>query len=553
MKILLPIITTVLILFTSCSKDSITNSVDDNHSNYVAGEYQLPKGVAIPWVAPDVERPERPVDWSTEQLGYYFVDYSSGDDDENEFGTPDSPRKSIPNPVPAGSYVVVKGNYHYVQGSIHIRGEGNGEPWVAGESGPVWVVGESTEQRAEITEKLLLVAGSYVYIEDFYIHSDARIQLGSYKEGYQVDHILVRNCEIKGNDQATGGILINTVGLQSEPARNIIIFNNQAHSIGVLDSETDVDARGCAISGYTSNMWVLNNVFHSSSAGLQVEAGNATLQPTTHHIYIGHNHIYNIAQAGIGVKYAFNVIISENTIHDIIDTPWSPAKGVGFQYAPDYVWIIFNKIYNSNIGIRGGSDNGGGLKKGVYIIGNEVTDIRLDGKSKYGATEGVGIEINNGASPRYIVNNTLVNNDVAIGNGYYNSTMIMENNLISNSIYHDIRLVPGYQTASQSILNNTHFDSVAKIQWGDSRTLNLEEFQDAYDKGEASICGNPLFTTDTDFTLQQSSSAIGAGLSSEELSVDVYDLFENLYGLNIRYTKDNVSLLNKGQWNIGAY
>ncbi|WP_324026459.1 right-handed parallel beta-helix repeat-containing protein [Maribacter sp. BPC-D8] len=542
----------------SCSSDSDLSSLleEGATSSEPIGDYVSPIGVPDAWISPDLESPERPETWETELAGYYYVEYAVGSDTDNTYGTPNAPRKTIPFPVPAGSYVVVAGNYNYIQNDIKLRGEGTGDTWVAGESGPVWVVSDS-EKKAEITDKKMLLSGSYVYLDGFYFHSGGRIQLGSYQSGSQVDHILIRNSEMKGEVDVAGGVLINTVGLEEGPAKDIIIYNNKAHRIGPLDSDVDIDARGCSIQGYTSNMWVVDNEFSESSAGLQVEAGSIERQATTHHIYIGRNHVFNIAQAGIGVKYALDIIISENIVHDIIDTPWSPSKGIGFQYAPDRVWILFNEIYNVYTGIRGGSDNGGAGSVGesVFIIGNLIRDNTIDGTAYNGATEGLGIEINNGATPRYIINNTIVNNDVGVANGYYNSTMYIENNVISNSSVFDIMLEDSYQTGAQSTLKNNHFDTEAKIIWSNGVTHDLESFQAAFNKGEGCISADPLFVDANagDFTLQASSAAVSSALQPSNLSVDVYDLFESFYNIDIRVDINNDARPSTDSWNMGAY
>ena len=195
MKRVLLAISLVLIITTSCSDDDMNTplvDVDEVSMLEATGDYVAPIGIPNAWISPDIESPERPSEWETELTGYYFVEYSVGSDTDNTYGTPSMPHKTIPFPVPAGSYVVVKGNYNYVQNDIKLRGEGTGEAWVAGVSGPTWIVGD-TDDRAEITGNKLLVSGSYVYLENFYFHSSGRVQLGSYVAGSPVDHILIRN------------------------------------------------------------------------------------------------------------------------------------------------------------------------------------------------------------------------------------------------------------------------------------------------------------------------------------------------------------------------
>jgi hypothetical protein len=555
----LVLVNLLFISLSSCSSENnLFDIVDDTATNTpeLLGDYSTPIGVPDAWISPDIESPDVPEVWETELAGYYYINYATGSDTDNTYGTPTAPRRTIPYPVPAGSYVVVSGNYNYIQNDIKLRGEGTSDTWIAGVSGPVWVVSDS-ENKAEITDKKMLLSGSYVYLDGFYFHSGGSIQLGSYESGSQVDHILVRNSEMVGEHDVTGGVLINTVGLESDPASDIIIYNNYAHGIGPLDSDVDIDARGCSIQKYTSNMWIVDNEFSDSSAGLQVEAGSLELQTTAHHIYIARNHVYNIAQAGIAVKYALDIIISENIVHDIIDTPWPPSKGIGFQYAPDRVWILFNEIYNVYTGIRGASDNGGAGTNGesVFMIGNLIRDILIDGTAYYDATEGYGIQINNGATPRYIISNTIVNTEVGISNGYYNSTLIIENNMLSNSSEFDIKLESGYQTGTLSTLNNNHFDATAKISWSNGVTHDLASFQDAFGKGEGCISAAPLFTdaSANDFSLQATSGAIDTALQPSDLTLDVYAHFETLYGISIEVDINQVARPNTGFWDMGAY
>ena len=238
-------------------------------------------------------------------------------------------------------------------------------------------------------------------------------------------------------------------------------------------------------------------------------------------------------------------------------TPWSPAKGIGFQYAPDRVWILYNEIYNANTGIRGASDNGGAGTNGesVFMIGNFIHDATINGTAHNGATSGLGIEINNGATPRYIINNTIVNSDIAVSNGYYNSTMHIENNIFSNTRDFDIMLSSGYQTGTLSTLKNNHFDAEAKISWSNDVTHDLASFQAAFDKGEGCISTDPLFTDANadDFSLQATSTAVNAALNSSDLTFDVYAHFESLYGLDIRVDINSVARPSTGSWDMGAY
>jgi hypothetical protein len=116
-------------------------------------------------------------------------------------------------------------------------------------------------------------------------------------------------------------------------------------------------------------------------------------------------------------------------------------------------------------------------------------------------------------------------------------------------------LESGYQTGTLSTLRNNHFDEEAKISWSNGVTHDLESFQSAFSKGENCISDDPLFTdaSSDDFSLQASSSAVGSALQDSDLTLDVYALFESLYGLDIRVDINNVARPDTDSWNMGAY
>ena len=51
---------------------------------------------------------------------------------------------------------------------------------------------------------------------------------------------------------------------------------------------------------------------------------------------------------------------AQNTINNIRTTSWSKSKGLGFQYGPERVWYLFNKVTGCEYGVYGGSTSGMG-------------------------------------------------------------------------------------------------------------------------------------------------------------------------------------------------
>lgn len=80
--------------------------------------------------------------------------------------------------------------------------------------------------------------------------------------------------------------------------------------------------------------------------------------------YIGRNTAYANRQSPIGIKQSRGVIISENRLYNnrIVQSNATAQSGIVFQYGPERLWIINNRIYNSDVGITAGGNSGGNLE-----------------------------------------------------------------------------------------------------------------------------------------------------------------------------------------------
>jgi len=166
----------------------------------------MPIGIPDPGFGIDDEMPSRPSNWNNEVAGYYFVNNSTGSNSGNTYGTPSSPRYSIPRPIPAGSYIEIEGNYSN-NSSISVQSKGTAGTWSANNSGAVWITGAKTGKSHAFLQKKLALTGSHLFVDGLTLHSGARITIGS--EG-SADHIVVRNTDVKGefSDSAHDGTLI---------------------------------------------------------------------------------------------------------------------------------------------------------------------------------------------------------------------------------------------------------------------------------------------------------------------------------------------------------
>jgi len=336
-----------------------------------ASSYEMPVGIPNTTLDFQQEMPLRPSDWSVEKPGYYYINYQTGSDKQT-YGTPDAPRKSLPNPASAGSYIEIAGEYTQGFSSKANRMytfNGTDNAWRAGVAGPVWIT-EAKDTYGAISFVGFLMTGSNIFISDLDFINHSKLQVGSSTAGYPAENIIVRNVDISG-----GGIAINGASNLTTKANNIVVFNSKIHDFGDMYSTTDDDNNLLQITAGVSNVWVLENkIYNASGGGIQV-LGNPE-RTSTHNIYAGGNEIYNTRQAGMWVKYGSNIVYSSNTIHDVISTPWSPSKGMGAQYGPDNFWMINNHISGVEYGIRIASTDNVTWDKKIYAIGNIIHNVR---------------------------------------------------------------------------------------------------------------------------------------------------------------------------------
>jgi hypothetical protein len=513
--------------------------------------YEPHLGIPAPWVDPDVTAPSAPSNWSQEIPGYYYVNYQSGSDSRT-FGTPGSPRQTLPNPIPAGSYVAVAGTYsHRIGGLIRVAGNGTSANWTAGASGPVWIVG-ANGNRAEFTNYKMVVIGSYIYFDNIYVHSGSRFQVGSYVNGETADHILLRNSEVQGLPTDGTGAIVATVGSSSDLVDNVIIYNSELHDTGNLQSPTDDDAGIMVISQYSSYVWVLNNTMYTASgSGLQI---NPTSNPSsTHHIFVSQNHVYNVRQSALWVKYATDVVFAENVVHDIITTSWSPSKGLGAQYEPQRFWMVNNTVYNVEYGIRVASTNAG-QDWNIYMIGNLIYDAHAPSPSSHtgSAWDEACIHLHGGVN-RYIYNNTLVNCDAGINLSSTIGNFYIKNNIISNiTASTGQHLFVEYQKNSTTVDNNIFYQngSNIRIKWG-SILYDLASF-----KSSTSQCSNNCSSANPQFVSPASdifNVATGAPSLDTGSTDNIFSTFQNLYGVSIDKDIDQNPRFQGASIDIGAF
>jgi hypothetical protein len=510
--------------------------------------------------------------WVTPQDGLYYINATANNASDSTNGTPSSPRQTIPSPIPPGSYIIIEGEYGIApSGFSMVNAQGNNDEWKQGASGPIWLVGKKA-----VFTRGVLIEGSDLFVENIQFglksgdSSGGGYYIGSAKPRL-VKNIVIRNCEFNGRKAESGyrgALVVAGVNAQT-PAKNIFIFDNKFQNHGDVNADYDEDFHMLQIDKGVDGYWFINNqIEFSSGSGLQILGTT----DSTKNIYIGSNTITNVRQAGVGIKYGRDIVISQNVFKDIIDTrplyeiSRSPSKGVGYQYAPDNLWILFNDISNASFGIYGGSDTGT-VQGHIYVIGNYIHDINTpDGVEVGGGAWADAAIMLIGGKYRYIVNNTIRNVNAGIYGPSRSKTLYnISQNVVSgvtlgehiyieagSSAHFDGNNDGENKSYLSSSLDGLTVDTTNGVRWaGDIGQLQSLTIDNAC-KGGTCFYSDKIFIGE-ETSLSQGGAKLIADTNGHDRGTKhyVYTLFNELYGLNINF--DIYGSKRTGIWDIGSY
>lgn len=535
--------------------------------------YSYPTGIPAAWVDPNVEAPLRPVTWTSEIAGYYYVDWNTGTDSGRTYGDPTAPRKTIPNPIPAGSRVeLAEGTYG---GGIELELQGNGTSaaWTANTTGPAWLVGA-----AALASKMpsMVLRGSYLYIDGLAWDqlSGHRIQFSSASVDWSADHMVLRNCDIDGNGQDSAyGITIQGRSLLLN-TQHIIIYNCTIHHFGNMASESDPDNNAIAGGDYNYDIWILDNEIHTCTAGIRYGAAGGPDSGDTADLaqrgYIGRNEVYNILQSGIFVKYSRDVVFSQNHVYNIIDTVWSPSKCVGAQYAPKGLWIIFNRLEGNVAGdgkfgiYLAATDTDPPEVWPVYIIGNVISGMR-HGAGAYSnlGGSGPGAITLRGSLERYVVGNTIFDccSGIMTDGNLADSVTQFYNNIVAEITEAGAGSTAGKHICFGEDATTLNFQSDFNLCYNavggpryryNSGNYDLAGFRANTPDGDNDIDTSPQFVSaPSDLSISETSPAADAANVTPLSTLNA--LYFSIFGASIEFDFNGTTRPVGGVASIGAY
>jgi hypothetical protein len=435
-----------------------------------------------------------PAPWTAPRRGFYFVDEAKGSDEKNDYGTPARPRRTIPNLLPAGAVVTVRGKYTRVHSSPNtLEAQGTA-------AAPVFIIGGSFTRENELS-------GTYVVVER---SASPGWVIRDTRAAGETHHVVVRNVELIG-----GGIGITTY--LGGDVHDIVVLRASIHDVGDMNEKVDIDSHCIAI-GPSHHIWVLDSLFaRCSGDGIQINGGQNG--PKLHHVYVGRNIATHNRQSGFWAKQSTFVVMSSNVVTDMRPGVGGLGNCMGSQYGANGIVFINNRVSDCEYGIGVWSYDDA-EPGGVLMVGNVITDIH---RTKTSGTAGDpwagGTAIfTAGGRERVIVNNTIVDVDAAIQAPVSPGTLRAVNNIIIG-VKRGAMAFEGDGTKPKVDVTNTLYDAAPSIfSSGASATMDLR----ALTAGR-NLLGAPRFLDPAagDFRLQPGSPAIAAGAPLAALS-DAY-------------------------------
>jgi hypothetical protein len=446
------------------------------------------------------------------------------------------PRCTIPNPLSAGSVVEVRGTYTFRHADSRVFR-------VAGTAvAPAFIRGGAV--RPLVTQARDVI-GSYLVIENIEFAMAGGDRSVAFLS--PSDHLVIRHSELRGHKgtptRGAGGIALTSFG--SASSNNLVVWNNRIHDNGDVNAAGDQDQHGISLGTRQSRVWILDNELYANSGdGLQINSLG-----TSDHIYAGRNVAHGNKQTGLSSKQASDVVFSQNHVYSHRASNSSNGACLGFQYNPERIWFLFNRLHDCDYGIAGESDlstNG----ESVYVIGNLIYDIHTT--TAFNPNTGwqhAAVRLTGGTN-RFLINNTLHDVDTGIASPGRGNLRI-HNNVISGVTRGSHVFVEEAPTSTSSSIGHNLLEGAVRIKWGSNTQRTLPALQEA--TGTCGGCQNAspgfLDAVAGDYRLQGSSPAVDAGL----MYTDVFATFLRLYGIDIAVDFDGVPRPFGPAVDIGAY
>ncbi len=473
----------------------------------------------------------------------HYVDntHLSATDSSNPFGTPDRPRRTIPETLSAGSVVEIHGG-PYSYGTLSSGRYKNTLTSNGTAAWPVFIRGAQPDSKPVLLDMQLDLAGCYFILENLQLDG------GTIRsETDQNHHVGIRHNEVR--DFQPGGYG-PTIGLRG---RDIVIYDNRIHNNGEADAIEENDVMGVKVSEgelqATERVWVVDNHIHHNGGDSVLVEGNIgrPYELIPKYVYIGRNLMHEDRENAVDIKSSEHVIVSQNIIYGYKPTVGSGSDGTAIVAGHEesrLSWLLYNEIFQSHRGIR---INDGEFHTVGYVVGNVFHDI-----------EDVAIYTRRGSS-LHVFNNVLYGVGAGFVDGSYGAQDSSDFHIFNNIIAwvsqgpHIEVSDHGTNAADSESHHNLLYQGGGQIRigWGGVEYADLAAFTAGTGQGTGSLEADPKLVDPAhqDFRLAADSPAIdaGAGLRS------YVGLYYSLYGVDIGLDGARAARIQGSAPDMGAF
>ncbi|MEM6995338.1 MAG: hypothetical protein AAF721_32815 [Myxococcota bacterium] len=439
-------------------------------------------------------------------------------------GTMAAPRRTIPlGALPASAKLFIIGaNSEYGTVDFDI---GDDDSWqcVGTEGDPCFVVGIDGPR---IGRRVAVQGSSHFVIDGVSMVDNGDGRPWGSMNVVDSSYITVRNVEIRGNGQnSSGGSAMSLSNVEF-----MMAYRMTFHEIGSWETNaTDLDVHAWRPAYGNRYLWLIDSeLFHIQADGVQ--SGNSNYQgpqsEVSHYIYIAGNEFYENYENAIDNKNSYHVVMSSNEIHDFYAGQGaSGANGTAVIVSNNsegpwtgYHWAVNNQIWNTSLALR---DSGSESDERNFMVGNVI----------WNANTAILMANNGPNRESWVVNNTAFGASTAfdVGQPGSNASVFLHGNIL-----HGGSLDTATQMTSE-LRDNILFDAQLDGQW-DIDTGNLSE--------------DPALVDPTagDMSVAAGSAAVD-GMSEPS---EVYEIFDGLYGLDLREDLNGTPRPSGAAWDIGA-
>ncbi len=522
----------------------------------------------------------------------HYVDFNTGSDAGNPFGTVAAPRRTIPANLTPGSVVEVHGTDINYDSRIYITGEGTLDK-------PIFIRGANAATKP-LFRVGLAIEGNFIICEN--IEYDARdwgtgmagagwfIVTASQTAPFKVfHHVCLRHS--LGRDQPTNdgatpyGVQVghtnSSLNDSSSLIEHVVVYDVEVRNYSQWDNFTGGnDNAGVIFATNSRNGWVVDcHLHHIRGDAISVNRANPqSNQAAARNVYVGRNYLHNCKENIIDFKNGVSCVFSQNTCHTVRLSDSSSGNAITIHDddssadwpGSDDIWILFNTVYDAESGIHHENEIVFPIGKPSrsYIIGNILFDIRLI----RGNPNLAGVAISKGQEAQSrIINNTIYNCDHGIWLGLPTlarpdaCTQVVRNNIVYDLTerYKSQTGKDGMQVYIRTDVilpftaqdHNLYFEDTGQIRLNITQPGLIEvPFSSVTDLVAATGVGNGDVITDPkfvdpsvlDFHLTADSPARAAGVAD-----DAYATFAAQFGLSIDVYQDGAPR-PAGQFDMGA-